>query len=170
MRSKFATLQTFCALSAAVVALSAGAQAATPRTAGVKHTVKAPVRVSPAKQPALPIAPWPPARETIGAPILPTQYPNVFVRYEYDPASSPAGDVSIYKMPGAADPVRGMVPRAAQKPFQPVVGNLPGGGKYFLTDPANMDTMVATRDASGHFVVTCVKPAQIAPPKQGGAK
>lgn len=170
MRFQLATPRTLCALGAAIVALSAGVQAATPRKAGVKHTAKAPAPVYLAKKPALPIAPWPPAREALGAPILPTQYPNVYVRYQFGPASGPAGSASIYKMPGAADPVRGMVPRAAQASSQSVIGTLPSGAKFALTDPADMDYMVATRDASGRLVVTCVSPGESAPPKEGGAK
>jgi hypothetical protein len=102
--------------------------------------------------------------------VLPTQYPNVFVRYEHGQAQGRAGDASIYKMPGAADPVPSMVPRVAEKPFQSVVGVLPGGIKYALVDPANTDYEVATRDASGHVVVTCGTPTQAAPQKQGGAR
>ena len=172
MRSKLATLRTFCAFGAAFVALPAGAQIATPRKAVVKHAAKAPARVSQAKQPVLPIAPWPPARETIGAPILPTQYPNVFVRFAPAPPAVMPRDASIYLPPGATISPVDTKPRinsmAGKTPFVPFVVHLPGGGVIVQVDPGRMEYMTADRDANGRIVVHCLSPGETSVSKNGG--
>lgn len=112
--------------------------------------------------------PWPPPPDKPGSPILPTVYPNVWVRFTPTAAKAAPGDKSVYVMPGASLPAGAMVPRAVHNTVPPVAIPLAHGGFAIKVDDSRTEYLVATRDAAGNLTLSCQSPAE--PAAEGGAK
>lgn len=172
-------LRTACkvyACAALVAAFASSLSASPPPKPAAHRTVKAhvktPAPVRTAQTVATPrptaLTPWPPPADKPGSPIMPTAYPNVWVRFTPSPKAPSTGDKSIYVMPGSSLSPGGMVPRAPRQIIEPVAIPLPGGGFAMKVDDSRTEYLVATRDATGKITMQCQSPAEAA--SKGGTK